>query len=78
MSSTSATTTTTKTTTTKSLNQKIQDLDDQIDWFYGDDFDLAAASEKYKQAKQLAEDIEKDLNSLKNDIEIVDKDFSNS
>lgn len=59
-----------------SLNQKIKDLDDQVEWFYSDDFKLEQAVEKYKSATKLAKEIEKDLNELKNEIEVLNEDFS--
>lgn len=62
--------------TKKTLNEKIATLDQQIDWFYGDEFTLTDASAKYKQARELAEEIEKDLEGLKNDIEIIDRNFT--
>ncbi len=59
-----------------SLNQKIENLDKQVEWFYSDDFDLDEASEKYKNSIKLAKDIEKDLAELKNEVEILAEDFS--
>mgnify|MGYP003297916917 CR=1 FL=1 len=32
-----------------SINEKITNLDKQIEWFYSDDFSLDSASEKYKK-----------------------------
>lgn len=60
----------------KSINQKISELNADVEWFYGDEFELEKAAEKYKSAVKLAKDIEKDLKTLKNKIEVVDKDFS--
>ncbi|MBO4276359.1 exodeoxyribonuclease VII small subunit [Candidatus Saccharibacteria bacterium] len=60
----------------KSLNQKIADLDAQVEWFYSDDFELEKATERYKEALTLAKEIENDLKSLKNEIEILSEDFS--
>lgn len=60
----------------KSLNQKIKDLDAKTEWFYSDDFKLEDATDKYKEAVKLAKDIEKDLENLKNEIEILSNDFS--
>ncbi len=60
----------------KSLNQKIEELDNQVEWFYSDDFKLEEATSKYKEAVKLAKEIEKDLNDLKNEIEILTEDFS--
>lgn len=58
------------------LNQKIEKLDSEVEWFYSDDFKLEEATEKYKQAVALAKDIEKDLDELKNEIEVLTEDFS--
>ena len=58
------------------LNQKIQDLDKKVEWFYSDDFKLEEAVVKYKEAIKLAKDVEKDLDSLKNEIEVLSEDFS--
>lgn len=60
----------------KTLNQKLKDLDKQVEWFYSDDFKLEKASEKYKEALKLAEEIEKDLKDLKNEIEVLNEDFT--
>ncbi|MBQ6393639.1 exodeoxyribonuclease VII small subunit [Candidatus Saccharibacteria bacterium] len=60
----------------KSINQKITELDTAVNWFYSDDFSLDQAAEKYKSTIKLAKDIQKDLETLKNKIEVIDKDFS--
>lgn len=59
-----------------SLNQKIEQLDNQVEWFYSDSFKLDEATDKYKQAVALAKEIEKDLTELKNEIEVLSEDFS--
>ena len=59
-----------------SLNQKIEKLDGQVEWFYSDEFKLEEATGKYKEAVELAKEIEKDLNGLKNEIEVLAEDFS--
>jgi exonuclease VII small subunit len=61
---------------TKTLNQKIDDLNGQIEWFYSDDFKLEDATDKYKGAVELAKEIDKDLDELKNEIEVLAQDFS--
>lgn len=58
------------------LNQKIENLDEQVEWFYSDSFKLDEAVEKYKEAIKLAKNIEKDLNELKNEINVIAEDFS--
>ena len=58
------------------LNQKIEKLDGEVEWFYSDDFKIEEAVKKYKGAVELAKDIEKDLEDLKNEIEVLSEDFS--
>jgi len=58
------------------INQKIDQLKADIDWFYSDDFDLSQAVDRYQKASTLAKDIEKDLDTLKNQIEVIAKDFT--
>ena len=59
-----------------SLNQKIKNLEDEIEWFYSDDFELEKAVDKYKQSLVLVKEIENDLKDLKNEIEVLNEDFS--
>ena len=59
-----------------SLNQKIEKLDGEVEWFYSDEFKLEDATTKYKEAVGLAKEIEKELNELKNEIEVLAEDFS--
>lgn len=75
------TTKTTKPATTSpdsspNINSKLADLQSQIDWFYSGDFDLSKALENYEQATKLAKEIESDLSTLKNKIEIISRDFT--
>lgn len=60
----------------KTLSQKIKELDDRIEWFYSDDFELEKATDKYREATKLAEELQKDLNDLKNEIEVLKENFS--
>ena len=46
------------------LNQKIEKLDAEVEWFYSDEFKLEEATTKYKEAIKLAKGIEKDLNEF--------------
>lgn len=62
--------------TEKTLSQKISELDNKVDWFYGENFSLDQAAENYKAATALAKEIEEDLKNLKNEISVIDKDFS--
>lgn len=60
----------------QSLNQKIESLDQKVEWFYSDEFKLEEAVEKYKIATKLAREIEKDLKELKNEINVLSEDFT--
>ena len=59
------------------LNEKIEKLDKEVEWFYSEDFKLEEATDKYKAAIKIAQDIEKDLCNLRNEIEVLTADFSN-
>lgn len=59
-----------------SVSEKTARLDELVAWFDSDEFELERALEKFKQAEALAEEIEKDLTALKNDIEIVKAKFA--
>ena len=58
------------------ISEKINKLESSVDWFYGEDFNLDQATEKYQSAIKLAKEIEADLNGLKNKIEILNADFT--
>ena len=59
-----------------SINEKINKLNSQVQWFYSDDFNLDEAEKNYQAATELAKEIEQDLANLKNKIELVNKDFT--
>ena len=60
----------------KTLNQKLEELEKSTDWFYSEDFNLDEAVKKYKEAISLATELKKDLDDLKNEIEVLAVDFS--
>ncbi len=59
----------------KTISEKTDELTKLVSWFDGENFALEEALTKYKEAEKLASEIEEDLNSLKNEIEIVKKKF---
>lgn len=61
---------------TKKISTKIDELKAGVEWFYSDEFALDKAATKYKDLTVLAKDIEKDLAELKNEIKVIDEDFS--
>ena len=59
----------------KSVQDKLTELSELVEWFQGASFKLEDALDKFKDAEALAEEIEKDLTKLKNDIKVVKKRF---
>lgn len=60
----------------QTISDKISELKTGVEWFYSDDFKLEDASEKYKALTTLAKEIEGDLDNLKNEIKVIEEDFS--
>lgn len=60
------------------INDKIEELENDIEWFYGEDFSLDDAVSKYEKSIKLAKEIEEDLNKIKNKITVLNEDFSKS
>lgn len=60
-----------------SIEKQLSDLDAAVEWFYGDDFSLDEALDKYKSATTLAKEIEVNLNHLKNEVKVI-ADFTKS
>lgn len=58
------------------LDDKIKKLDEKVEWFYSDDFKIEEATKKYKEAITLAKEVQRGLDELKNEIEVLKEDFS--
>ena len=59
-----------------SITEKTIKLNELVEWFDSDDFELEAALEKFAEAEALANEIEADLIAMKNNITIVKKKFT--
>lgn len=59
-----------------SLNAKLKQFNSAVEWFYSDDFSLDEAVKNYKKAISLEQEIESDLNNLKNEIKVLSNDFT--
>jgi exodeoxyribonuclease VII small subunit len=57
------------------IQEKIAQLDTLVAWFDSDEFTLETALDQFKAAELLASEIEKDLKSLKNEIQVVKQKF---
>ena len=61
----------------RSVTDKINQLDSEIEWFYGEDFRLDEALQRYQAASQLANALDQDLGELRNQVELIE-DFTKS
>lgn len=59
----------------KSIQVKTDQLTKLVAWFDSDEFSIEEALDKYKIAEKLAAEIESDLSSLKNEINLVKNKF---
>lgn len=59
----------------KTIQEKTADLQELVAWFDSDEFALEAALDKFKEAEALAAEIENDLHTFGNDIQIVKQKF---
>lgn len=64
-----------KTDNSMTIEEKMRKLDDLVAWFDSDKFQLEKALDVYKQAGQLAAEIEKELTEYKNEIIVLKKKF---
>lgn len=60
---------------TGNITAKIAELNQYVEWFEGDDFNLEESIDKFNEAKKLADEIQADLNDFKNTITVVQKQF---
>lgn len=58
------------------ISEKTAKLNELVAWFDSDDFELEQAIDRYAEAEKLAAEIEQDLLTLKNNIEIVKTKFN--
>lgn len=59
----------------KTIQDKMTELTELSAWFQSDDFQIEQATEKFKEAQQLADEIERDLSEVKNDIVVLKQKF---
>ena len=60
---------------TKTIQEKMQELEQLVAWFDSEEFKLEDAMGLYKKAEVLADEIEKELTSYKNEIIVLKKKF---
>lgn len=59
----------------KTISQKMDELSALVAWFESDEFELEKALDRYKEAELLANDIERDLSDLKNEVTVLKQKF---
>jgi exodeoxyribonuclease VII small subunit len=59
----------------KTIQQKMTELNEMVQWFQSEDFVLEEAVEKFKKADELAKEIDADLSALKNEITVLSQRF---
>lgn len=57
----------------KTVEEKIKDLEQLISWFDSDDFVIEKSIDNYTKAKDLAADIYKDIDRIKNEVTVINK-----
>lgn len=58
------------------IAEKTAKLNELVAWFDSDEFVLEEALERFREVEKLAEEIEKDLLKVKNNIEVVKAKFN--
>jgi exodeoxyribonuclease VII small subunit len=59
-----------------SISEKTIRLNELVEWFNSDDFELEQALDKFAEAEKLANEIETDLLAMKNSITVIKKKFN--
>ncbi|MBQ1373295.1 hypothetical protein IIY66_00620 [Candidatus Saccharibacteria bacterium] len=60
----------------RTLNDKIEEFNKYMDWFYSDEFNLDEVESRYEKSIGLAKEIRQDLDKLSNKIEVLKEDFT--
>lgn len=60
----------------KTVEQMLVELDEKMNWFHSDDFKLEEASARFTEVTKLADDVEAVLTEMRNEIEVLAKDFT--
>lgn len=55
----------------KTIDELLAELDQEMAWFHGEEFQLEQARERFLKVKSLAEEAERQLLEMKNEIEVL-------
>lgn len=59
----------------KLISKKIDELEEKMSWFQSGEFNLDEAAERYAEVERLADEIEKVLLGMQNQVEVIKKKF---
>lgn len=58
------------------IEQMMDELNERIAWFQGDDFNLDKAKQRFIEARELSKKITATLEDMRHDIEVLSEDFN--
>ena len=58
-----------------SISKRMEELEEKMNWFKGDEFTLDEAAERYAEVEQMAGEIEEILMEMQNSVELIQKRF---
>ena len=59
----------------KRITEKLDKIDELVNWFSGADFDIDEALIKYEELAKLSEEVKVDLDQLENKITVIRQKF---
>ena len=58
-----------------SISKRMEELEQKMNWFKGDEFTLDEAAERYAEVERMAGEIEEILMEMQNSVELIQKKF---
>lgn len=58
-----------------SISKRMEELEEKMNWFKGDEFTLDEAAERYAEVEKMADEIEEILMEMQNSVELIQKRF---
>ena len=58
-----------------SISKRMEELEQKMNWFKGDEFTLDEAAERYAEVEKMAGEIEEILMEMQNSVELIQKRF---
>ena len=56
-----------------SISKRMEELEEKMNWFKGDEFTLDEAAERYAEVEKMAGEIEEILMEMQNSVELIQK-----